>query len=58
MRLAGHVARMGRRSTRGVLVGKRERNRQLGRCGRGWEDNIEIVSEEIRCEDVDWIELA
>ena len=43
---------------RAVWVGNRERNRQLGRCGSRWEDNIELVSEEIRCENVDRIELA
>ena len=48
----------GGRSVRSVRVGKRDGNRQLGRCGHRWEDNIEMVSEGIRCEDVDSTELA
>jgi hypothetical protein len=30
------------RGAYGVLVGKTERNRPLGRLGRRWEDDIEI----------------
>jgi hypothetical protein len=35
-----------------------ERKRQLGRIGHRWVGNIEIVSEEMRWEDVDRTELA
>jgi len=38
MRWAGHVARMGQ----GVLVGKPEGKRPLGRPRRIWEDNIKM----------------
>jgi hypothetical protein len=41
MRWAEHVARMGeRRGAYGVLVGKPEGRRPLGRPKRRWEDNI------------------
>jgi hypothetical protein len=43
MRCAGHVARMGRVKVRtGLLWGKPEGRRPLGRPMRRWEDNIEI----------------
>jgi hypothetical protein len=43
MRWAGHEARMGKRSgVYGVLVGKPEGNRPLGRPRRRWEDNIKM----------------
>jgi hypothetical protein len=41
VRLAGNVARMGRRGMR-VLMGKPEAKRQLGRPRRRWEDNIKM----------------
>jgi hypothetical protein len=40
------------------LVGKREGKRPLGRPGSKWEDNTEIHLEELKFEDVDWIDLA
>jgi len=41
MRWAGHVARMGeRRYVCGVLVGKPDGERSLGRPMRRWENNI------------------
>jgi len=45
---AGHVARMGkRRGVYGVLVGKPEGKRPLGRPKRRWEDNIKMDLQEI-----------
>jgi len=41
-----------------VLVGKPERQRQLGIARRRWEDNIRMDIQEVRYEDMDWIELA
>jgi hypothetical protein len=40
------------------LVGKPEGKRPPGRPRRRWEDNIKLVIKEIRCEVVDWIQLA
>ena len=55
----GHVARMGeRRGLYSVLVEKYERKRPFGRRRRRWENNIEMDLQEVRCEDMDWIELA
>ena len=43
MRWAEHVARMAEgRGVHGVLVGKPEVKRPLGRPGRRWEDNIKM----------------
>ena len=57
--MAGHVARIvERRVAYRVLVGKPERKRLLGRLGRRWEDNIKIDFQDVRCEGMDWIELA
>jgi len=41
-----------------VLVGKPEGKRPLGRPRRRWEDNIRMDLQEVRCEGMDWIELA
>jgi hypothetical protein len=41
-----------------VLVGKPEGKRPLGRPRRRWEDNIKVDLHEVRCEGMDWIELA
>jgi len=50
MRWAGHVARMGeRRGAYGVLVGKPEGKRPLGRPGRRWVGNIIIYVQEVGC---------
>jgi len=58
MRWAGHVVRMGeRKGVYRVLVGKPEGKRPLGRHRRRWEDNIEMDLQEVRCGDMDWIEL-
>jgi hypothetical protein len=54
MRLAGHVARkMEGRGVCGVLVGKPEGKKALGRPTRRWKN-----LQEIRCRGMDWIELA
>jgi hypothetical protein len=43
MRWVGHVARMGEeRGVHGVLVGKPEGKRPLGRPRRRWDDNIKM----------------
>jgi hypothetical protein len=39
------------------LVGKPEGKRPLRRPRRRWEDNMEMDLQ-VRCEDMDWIELA
>jgi hypothetical protein len=58
MSWAGHAARMGKgRIMYRVLVGNFER-RTLGRPRRRWEDNIKMDLQELRCRDMDWIELA
>ena len=50
MRWAGHVARMGeKRGCIGVLVGKPEGRRQLGRPRRRWADNIRTDLQEVGC---------
>ena len=59
MRWAGHVARMGeRRGVYGVLVGKPEGKRPLGRPRRRWKYNIKMDLQEVGCGVMDWIELA
>jgi hypothetical protein len=59
MTWAGHVARMGeKRNVYGLLVGKPEGKRPLGRPRCRWIDNIEMDLLEIRFSVVDWIGLA
>jgi hypothetical protein len=41
-----------------VLVAKPEGKRPLGRPRRGWEGNIKMDLQNVRCGDMDWIELA
>jgi len=58
MRLAGHVARMGKgRGVYRVLVGKPEGKRPMGRPRRRWQDNIKMDLQEVGCGGMDWIEL-
>jgi len=58
-RWAGHIAYMGvRRGVYRVLVGKPERKRPFGRARHRWEDNIKMDLQEMRCEGMNWIELA
>jgi hypothetical protein len=58
-RWAGYVARMGKdRNVYGVLMGKPEGKRPLGRPRRRWEDGIRMDLREISWGSVDWIQLA
>jgi hypothetical protein len=59
MRWAGHVARMGeKRNLCGLLVGKPEGKRPLGRPRRRWIDNIKIDILEIGLNVVNWIGMV
>jgi hypothetical protein len=59
MRLAGHVARMGKRiDVYRILVGKPKVKRSLGRPRSKWENNIKMDHQEVRCGGMAWIELA
>jgi len=59
MRWEGHVARVGeRRVVHGVLVGKPEGNKPLGRPRPMREYNIKMDLQEVGCGGVDWIKLA
>jgi hypothetical protein len=50
MRLVGHVARKGEgRGVYGVLVGKPEGKRPMGKPSCRWEDNIGIDLQEVEC---------
>jgi hypothetical protein len=46
------------RGVYGVLVGKTEGNRPLGRPRRRWDVNIKMDLQEVECGGMDWIELA
>jgi len=39
-------------------LGKPEGKRPLGRPRRRWEDNTKVDLQEVRCGDIDWIDLA
>jgi hypothetical protein len=55
MRLAGHVARMGKkRNAYRIFVGKSEGKIPLGRSRRRWVDNIKMN----RRDGMYWIDLA
>jgi hypothetical protein len=59
MRWTGHVARMGeKRNAYGLLVGKPEGRRPLGRPRLWWVDNVRMDLVEVGWGDVDWIDLA
>jgi hypothetical protein len=59
LRLAGHVARMGKgRGAYRALVGKPEERRPLGRSRRRWEDNIKMDLREVGWGGMDWVDLA
>jgi hypothetical protein len=54
MRWNGHVALMGGSGgVYGVLVGKPEGKRPLGRPRRIWKDNTKMDLQEVRCESMD-----
>jgi hypothetical protein len=59
MRWAGHVARTGeKRNAYGILVGKPEGKRPLGRPRRRWVNNIKMDLDEIEWGGMDWIDLV
>jgi len=59
IRWAGHVARMGEeRGVYGVLAGKPEGKKPLGRPRRRWVGNIRRDLQEVGCGYMDWIGLA
>jgi hypothetical protein len=59
MRLAGHVARVGKsRNVYSVLVGKHDGKRPLGRPRHRWEDNIKMDFQEVVRGGMDWIDVA
>ncbi|KAJ4444291.1 hypothetical protein ANN_06083 [Periplaneta americana] len=59
LRWAGRVARMDEsRNVYGVLVGRPEGKRSLGRPRRRWEDNIKMDLREVGYDGRDWINLA
>jgi hypothetical protein len=59
MRWEGHVARTGeKRNAHGILVGKPEGKRPLGRPRRRWVDNMKTDLREIGWNGIDWINLA
>jgi hypothetical protein len=41
-----------------VLVGKPEEKRPLEGPSRRWENNIKMDLQEVKCGDMEWIELA
>jgi hypothetical protein len=47
-----------RRGVYRFLVGKPEGKRQLERPMRGWEDNIKLDLQVVKCGCMNWIELA
>jgi len=47
-----------RRGAYRILVGKPKGKRPFGRPRRKWEDNINMGFQEVRCGDMDWIDLA
>ena len=54
-----HVAHMGeRKGICGVLVGKPEGKRPLGKPRHRWEDNIKVNLKEIGWKGMDWIDLT
>jgi hypothetical protein len=58
VRWAGNVVHMGeRRDVYGVLVGKSEGKRPLGRPRCRWEDNIKMDLQEVGSGGMDWIKL-
>jgi hypothetical protein len=58
IRLAGNVARMGKRYAYRILVGKPERKRPLRRARPRWVDYSKMDFRETEWTGVDWINLA
>jgi hypothetical protein len=59
MRMAGHVASMGKRSgPYNVLVGRVEGKKPLGRPKYIWKCNVETSLLEVGLGDMEWIVLA
>ena len=59
MRLAGHVARVGKsRNVYSVLVGKPDGKRPLIRPRHRWENYIKMDLQEVVCGRMDWIDVA
>jgi hypothetical protein len=59
VRWAGNVVCMGeRRGVYGVLVGKSEGKRPLGRPRCRWEDSIKMNHQEVGSGGMDWIKLS
>jgi hypothetical protein len=59
MRWAGYVAQMvAKKKAYGLLVGKPEGKRPLGRPKHKWLDNIKMDLREIGWDGIDWIDLA
>jgi hypothetical protein len=56
---AGHVEQMrDKKNVYRILVGKLEGKRPLGRPRRRWEDNVKMDLRKMRCDGMDWIDLA
>lgn len=56
---AGHVTSIGTmRSSFNILIGKPEEKKSLVRSRRRCEDNFKKYLRNIRCEFMDWIQLA
>jgi hypothetical protein len=58
MRLAGHVARMGKMNVYRILLGKPEGKISLGRPRRRWVGNIKMDLRRIGWDGMGWIDLA
>jgi hypothetical protein len=59
MKLTRHVARIGeKRNAYGILAGKPEEKRPLGRSRCGWVYNIKMDLREIGRDGIDWIDVA
>jgi hypothetical protein len=59
MKWVGHVAHMGeKRNAFGILLGKPEGKRPLGRPRCKWEDNIKMDLRETGWGGMDWPDLA
>jgi hypothetical protein len=58
IRWAGNVTRIEAKRNDGLLVGKPEGKRPLGKPKRRWVDNIRMDLVELEWGDLDWIDLA